>query len=54
MRGRLLRLCQLEDLMGTLDEVRESCQWDLVVKTLDIFYREKGRYVGSRVEIVSF
>ena len=26
MRGKLLRLHQSEDLLGTLDKVRESCQ----------------------------
>jgi hypothetical protein len=37
MRGKLLRLWQLKDLVGTLlDKVRESCQGVLGVETLDI------------------
>ena len=41
MRGMLLRLRQLKDLMGTLDKVRESCQGVVGVETLDSSTGEK-------------
>ena len=41
MRGKLLRLRQLEDLVGTLDKVRESCQGVVGVETLDSSTGEK-------------
>ena len=36
MRGKLLRLRQLKDLVGTLDKVRESCQGFVGAETCDI------------------
>ena len=46
MRGKLLRLHQSEDLLGTLDKVRESCQGVLGVLTLDIL---QGKRTTCRI-----
>ena len=35
MRGKLLRLCQLKDLMATLDKV-SSCQGYVELETIDV------------------